>query len=200
MESKEEKNNSKVKEIDGFVLISSLDKDIDIDLKYATADNFAKKVVYPNSICALRKKTAEKLVSANAQLKKSGFKLKIWDAYRPLYVQKIFWNIIPDNRFVANPYTGGSIHNRGCAVDVTLENLDGTEVTMPSKFDDFTPNAYRANNNMSAEAKNNLDILTNCMTANGFITLDTEWWHFEDTDLKKYEVADIDLDLFLTQI
>lgn len=192
--------NDTIKEIDGFVLLSSLDKDIAIDLKYAVADNFTKKIIYPNNVCTLRKKTAEKLASANSQLKKLGYKIKVWDAYRPLYVQKIFWNILPDNRFVANPHTGGSIHNRGCAVDVTLETLSGQELTMPSGFDDFTTAAYRTNSSMSVEAKNNLDLLTKYMTTNGFITIDTEWWHFEDTDLKKYEVADIDLNLFLDKI
>lgn len=189
-------SNGKAEEIDGFVLLSSLDKDIIIDLRYATADNFTKKVVYPDSICVLRKGTAEKLVKANAQLEKLGYRIKVWDAYRPVYVQKIFWNLVKDSRFVANPYTGGSIHNKGCAVDVTLVNMDGTDVSMPSGFDDFSGAAFRSNTKISAEAKKNLEILTKCMVDNGFSTLDTEWWHFDDTDSKNYSIADIDLKLF----
>lgn len=185
-----------VKEIDGFVLLSSLDKDIIIDLRYATAHNFTKKVVYPNNICVLRKGTAEKLVKANTQLEKLGYRIKVWDAYRPVYVQKIFWNLVKDSRFVANPYTGGSIHNRGCAVDITLVKSDGSEVSMPSDFDDFSAAAYRTNTDMKNEVKKNLDLLTECMIQNGFKTIDTEWWHFEDTDSRNYKIADIDLKLF----
>jgi D-alanyl-D-alanine dipeptidase len=189
--------NDKIKEINGFVLLSSLDMDIVIDLKYATTDNFTKKIIYPNNLCALRRNTSEKLVAANAQLKKLGYRIKVWDAYRPVYVQQLFWDILKDSHFVANPKNGGSIHNKGCAVDVTLVNKDGTELNMPSKFDDFSSNAYRSNPNITNEAKKNIDLLTKYMVDNGFTTLDTEWWHFVDVDSKDYKIADINLKLFL---
>ena len=156
-------SNVEIKEINGFVLLSSLDKDIVIDLKYATTDNFTKKIIYPNKVCVLRKNTAEKLVKANTQLKKLGYRIKVWDAYRPVYVQQIFWDIVKDNRFVANPKNGGSIHNKGCAVDVTLVDKDGNDLNMPSKFDDFSSNAYRTNSKMTNEAKKNMDLLTKYM-------------------------------------
>ncbi|MFL0247580.1 M15 family metallopeptidase [Candidatus Clostridium stratigraminis] len=185
-----------VKEIGGFVLLSSLDKDIVIDLKYATTDNFTKRVIYPNSVCVLKKNTAEKLVKANTQLEKLGYRIKVWDAYRPIYVQQIFWNIVKDSRFVANPKTGGSIHNKGCAVDITLVGKDGKELTMPSKFDDFSTNAYRTNSKISIEAKKNMNLLTKYMVDSGFTTINTEWWHFDDSDSKKYKAADINLEQF----
>jgi D-alanyl-D-alanine dipeptidase len=189
--------NGEIKEINGFILLSSLDKDIVIDLKYSTTDNFTKKIIYPNNLCALRKNTAEKLVMANNQLKKLGYRIKVWDAYRPIYVQQLFWDILKDSHFVANPKTGGSIHNKGCAVDVTLVDKGGNELNMPSKFDDFSSNAYRNNPNMTNEVKINIDLLTKCMVDNGFITIETEWWHFVDVNSKKYEIADINLKLFL---
>ena len=185
-----------IKEINGFVLVSSLDKNIVIDLKYATTDNFTKKIIYPNNVCVLRKNTAQKLVKANSQLKKLGYEIKVWDAYRPIYVQQIFWNIVKDSRFVANPSNGGSIHNKGCAVDVTLVDINGNELNMPSKFDDFSYKAYRTNSKQTSEAKKNVDLLTKCMVDNGFTTIDTEWWHFDDVDSKNYKIADIDLKLF----
>ena len=67
--------------------------------------------------------------------------------------QQIFWNIVKDSRFVANPKNGGSIHNKGCAVDVTLVKKNENELIMPSRFDDFSSNAYRTNPNMTNEAK-----------------------------------------------
>ncbi len=182
--------------IDGFVKITDLDSSIVIDLKYATADNFTHQKVYPTDIAVLRLKTAQKLVKANGLLKEKGYRIKVWDAYRPVSVQKIFWNLVPDTDFVADPSTGGSIHNRGCAVDVTLADRDGRDVEMPSGFDDFTEKAYRSNSPMSSEAESNLTLLTEAMTASGFMTLDTEWWHFEDVDRDEYENADVDPSLF----
>ena len=188
---------AEIKEINGFVLLSSLDEDIVIQLKYATTDNFTKKIIYPNTVCVLRKNTAGKLAKANTQLEKLGYRIKVWDAYRPVYVQKIFWDIVKDNRFVANPKTGGSIHNRGSAVDVTLVDRNGTELTMPSKFDDFSSNGYRSNSKITKEAKKNMDLLTKYMVASGFTTINTEWWHFEDSNSRDYKIADINLKLFL---
>lgn len=181
------------KVIDGFVQLKDLDPDFVLDLKYATNDNFTHQKVYPNAICTLRVATAQKLVTANAAVKKQGYRIKIWDAYRPLSVQKIFWSIEPNDNYVANPYTGGSIHNRGCAVDITLVDSSGKELEMPSGFDDFTQSAYRSNPNMSSIARANMNMLTEVMTQSGFTTLDTEWWHFEDSDWASYPIADVDL-------
>lgn len=182
--------------IDGFVRITDVDPSIVIDLKYATADNFTHRKVYPTDAGVLRLKTAQRLAKANDRLKEKGYRIKVWDAYRPVSVQKIFWSLVPDTNFVADPSTGGSVHNRGCAVDVTLVDRDGRDVEMPSGFDDFTEKAYRSNSLMSSEAESNLAVLTEAMTASGFMTIDTEWWHFEDIDRDEYENADVDLSLF----
>lgn len=180
----------------GFVRLGVGSDGFAVDLRYATADNFTHRQVYPQAVCVLRRGTAEKLRRANAIFRQKGCRLKIWDAYRPLSVQKLFWNILPDNRFVANPATGGSIHNRGCAVDVTLVGADGRELPMPSGFDCFTPAAYRDNPDMSPRARKNLARLTRVMAACGFETLDTEWWHYVDSERRRYPVADVPLDLF----
>lgn len=186
------------KEVNGFVLLKQMDKDFIIDLRYATENNFTKQKIYPNDVCVLRKDTALKLVKANEEFKKLGYRIKVWDAYRPVYVQRIFWNIVKDSRFVANPDNGGSIHNKGCAVDITLVDKDGNELVMPSSFDDFSEKAYRSNPNMSEEAKNNMHILTNIMLKSGFKGIDTEWWHFDDTNSGNYNIEDVDLNLFLS--
>ena len=189
-------SSNSLKVIDGFVKVSDIDSNILIDLKYATTNNFTHQKVYPTDICVLRLSTAEKLAKANAEFEKMGYRIKIWDAYRPLSVQKIFWSIEPNAKYVANPATGGSIHNRGCAVDITLVDKDGNDLSMPSGFDDFTEKAYPSNPDMSSEARANLDILTKVMTENGFVTITTEWWHFEDSNKNKYPVSDVDISLF----
>ncbi|MBC8060574.1 MAG: M15 family metallopeptidase [Clostridiaceae bacterium] len=186
-----------IKEVAGLVSVTDIDNSLFIDLKYSTADNFTGKVIYPVTVCLLQKETAQKLMKANTEFKEKGYKLKIWDAYRPVYVQKIFWDIVKDSRFVANPAMGGSIHNRGTAVDLTLLDSYGDELKMPSKFDDFSANAYRNNSKMDSEARKNMNYLTDVMKRNGFKTIDTEWWHFEDSNSSEYKIVDVKLDEFL---
>ena len=188
---------SSPKVVDGFILLTSLDKDLVIDLKYATTDNFTGKVVYPSAIAVLRAETAEKLAAANKELMTLGYRIKVWDAYRPVSVQIIFWELVQDSRYVANPYKGGSIHNKGSAVDITLVDSSGKEIEMPSAFDDFSERASRNNPNMSSAARKNMKLLTDIMVKHGFTYIDSEWWHFNDSNAKKYDIVDIDLTLFL---
>lgn len=186
-----------IKEVQGLVAVKDIDNSMVLDLKYASTDNFTGKKVYPIDVCLLQKETAIKLSKANEEFKKNGYKIKIWDAYRPVYVQKIFWDLVKDSRFVADPAKGGSRHNTGVAVDITLVDMNGKELKMPSKFDDFSLKAYRNNSNMDAEAKKNMDFLTSIMKQNGFVTIDTEWWHFEDSNFAKYKIIDVKLDEFI---
>jgi D-alanyl-D-alanine dipeptidase len=102
-----------------------MDNTIIIDLKYSTKDNFTGKVIYPFKTCLLRKETAVKLSNANELLKEKGYRLKLYDGYRPPFAQDIFWEAVKDERFVANPKNGGSIHSRGCAVDVSIVDSSG---------------------------------------------------------------------------
>lgn len=188
--------SEQIKEYEGFVLLKSLDPNLKFDIRYATNNNFTKTKVYPTDICILRIDTANKLKRANEVLKGLGYSIKVYDAYRSISVQRIFWNLVKDNRYVANPDQGGSIHNRGSAVDITMVDENGQEVEMPSDFDEFSDKAHRDNLNMSAKAKENLKILTEAMISSGFTTISTEWWHFEDSEKDKYSIVDIDLNNF----
>lgn len=192
-----EKEEKEPLEISGLVLVEDVIPDIEIELKYATKDNFTKKQVYPYDICVLQKTTAMKLKKANEELMEMGYHLKVWDAYRPLSVQKIFWDIIPDSRYVANPNTGGSKHNRGTAVDVTLVDMDGNELEMPTGFDDFSDKAARSNKNVPETVKKNVELLTNVMVKHGFTTISTEWWHYNDSDSANYVAMDVELEEFM---
>ncbi len=121
-----------------------------------------------------------------------GFGLKIYDAYRPLSVQREMWAIYPHEGYVANP-AKGSRHNRGAAVDVTLINLkDRKELLMPSAYDEFSEKAHRDFSDTSGEAIRNRNLLERVMEKHGFIGLPTEWWHFDDVNWKEYELLDID--------
>ena len=186
-----------IQQINGLVLVEEIDPNIAVELRYATTNNFTKQKVYPLNICVLQRQTAEKLAKANAELMKSGYRIKIWDAYRPLAVQRIFWELVPDSKFVANPDKGGSKHNRGTAVDVTLIDMEGNELEMPSGFDDFSGKGARNSTDMSELAKKNMQLLTDVMVRNGFTTIASEWWHYNDSDSDKFKIIDVNLEDFL---
>ncbi len=161
-----------------LVEISKCTTDIVLDIRYATTNNFTGKVVYPNSRCFLSKDAACALDTVQSELKSQGYRLKVFDGYRPLSVQWIFWKILPDPRFVADPRVG-SRHNRGYAVDVSLVTLDGAEVAMPTEYDDFTEHARFDFAGIPEEARKNRAILRETMEKNGFEHFETEWWHFD---------------------
>lgn len=179
-----------------LVDITKLDSTIVVELKYATKDNFLGDTLYSANICLLRRAVAERLVKVHQSLRQKGFGLKIWDGYRPLSVQKKMWKKLPDPRYVANPQHGSN-HNRGAAVDVTLVDREGNQLEMPTDFDDFSRAAASNYPNASESAKRNRTILQNAMKAQGFLTISSEWWHFNDKDCKKYSVLDVPLDKFI---
>ncbi len=165
-----------------------------IDLRYTTADNFFKTAFYPKTARALlRPNTADKLVQVQMELKSQGLSLKIWDAYRPLAVQRAMWKTLPDERFVANPAKGGR-HNRGAAVDVTLVDARGVELQMPTAHDDFSEKAGAHFNLLSPEVFKNRAKLQQAMTKHGFVLFESEWWHFDDSDWRQYEALDVPLE------
>lgn len=174
--------------IEGFVDISKLDLRILIELKYRTADNFTKQVLYDYSTCILREKTALKLLAVSMAVKKDGYRLKIWDGYRSYAASYKLWDAYPDPNFVANPDMGDR-HCTGGAVDLTLVNAQGKELPMPTGFDDFSPAA--SGNQSTGEAYANWQYLRNVMTTNGFKSIPTEWWHYKDSD--PYPLIDLDV-------
>ncbi|MBK1810298.1 M15 family metallopeptidase [Clostridium sp. YIM B02505] len=177
----------------GLVHVVDYDTSIVIDLRYATDNNFTKKKVYPKDICLLQKGTLNKLIAANNEFKTHGYRIKIWDAYRPPEVQQYFWSIVHDTRFIASPYANWSRHNRGAAVDITLVDENGKEIEMPTGFDEFSTNAYRNSTSMSINARNNMNLLTSIMEKHGFNPIQTEWWHYDDKDADNYPVVNLSL-------
>ncbi len=154
-----------------------------IDIKYATAENFTNEVLYSEPICFLRESTAKKLLAANEELNKNGYKLKVWDAFRPIEYQRKMWKVCPDENFVANPEKDNCNHCKGNAVDVTLCNLNDEEVAMPTEFDHFGIESYRNYyDNLANDVKKNAILLETTMQKHGFIAFPSEWWHFNDSD------------------
>jgi len=165
-----------------FVDIQQIIPSINLDIKYATTDNFTHTKLYDSAQALLRQGTADKLKEVADEVETKGYHLKIWDAYRSPDAQFKLWNLVPDTRYVANPNKGYSNHSRGSAVDVTLIDFQGNEILMPTGYDDFTGAAARASENVNAT------YLQTVMIKHGFKRLATEWWHFDDKD--PYQPAD----------
>ncbi|MFT3698168.1 MAG: M15 family metallopeptidase [Kofleriaceae bacterium] len=171
-----------------FVDVAPLIPDAVLDLRYATEHNFTGKQVYPVAHCKLRRSVAEKLVAAAKLLREQDRRLVLYDCYRPTHIQAIFWKLVPDERYVANPKKG-SRHSRGAAVDVGLVAKDGTAVTLPTEFDDFSEAAHRDHalkGDRGAEARR----LETAMTKSGFVGMPTEWWHFDASDAAQFSLSD----------
>jgi D-alanyl-D-alanine dipeptidase len=160
-----------------FVNLKDYSQDFVYDMKYATEDNFLKSKVYDCAECFLRYKTVKALILANERLIKKGFKIKLFDCYRPLDIQKKMWAIVPNPKYVANP-SKGSIHNRGGAVDITLVDLNGKELDMGTAFDYFGVEASHNYLSFSKEIKNNRKLLRKYMEKECFNSFDSEWWHY----------------------
>lgn len=173
-----------------IVDLKTVNPHIIVDMKYATEDNFTKRKLYDSNTCFLRKSTALKLDAVQKELEKMHLGLKVWDCYRPLSVQRIFWAILPDERYVADPKTG-SRHNRASAIDLTLVDAQGKELQMPTGFDDFSPRADHQYQDLPVQAIKNRELLKRLMKKGGFIPLPEEWWHYDDEKWMQFGVLDV---------
>lgn len=163
------------------------------NIVYATNNNFVGRSVYPKDMPIIMNQNIwEKLIKINNELKEKNFCIKIYDAYRPIGIQKLFWeffyeeNGYYDENLVANPNKYGTHNITINAVDICLCGLDGSDVELPCEFDDFTGKANIFYNECSNEAKKNRDLLINIAQKHGLIVNQDEWWHFYDEELKDY--------------
>jgi len=168
---------SKETDDNAIVNLKNYSNDFVFDMKYATDDNFLKEKLYPCAECFLRVKTVKSLLEANKAFSQKGYKIKLFDCYRPKAIQKKMFKIVPDPNFVANPKKG-SIHNRGGAVDISLVDSLGVEVNMGTKFDFFGEEASHNYQNLSEEILANRKFLKKIMLQNNFKSFDSEWWHY----------------------
>jgi D-alanyl-D-alanine dipeptidase len=187
------KNAPGIVDPNDFKDVQQLCPSIRVQLRYGTTRNGIGRSVYPKSArCLLRRAVAERLCRVQKRLEKDGYGLLVWDAYRPLSVQRALWRAKPDRRFVAPPWIGGK-HNRGAAVDITLVGSDGKTLPMPTDFDDFSSRARADYAGGTKEQRRNRDRLHDAMRAEGFKQDSREWWHFQSPDWKKYPVVDVPL-------
>jgi D-alanyl-D-alanine dipeptidase len=161
-----------------LVDMALLSTEFEYEIRYATSDNFIGEVLYECSKCLLQKEVAAALLQANQYFCELGYKIKLYDCYRPLDVQKKMWAKVPRATYVANPYGKGSIHNKGAAVDITLVTQEGCYVEMGTDYDYFGREAHIDYYNFSEEILANRKLLQDGMKKFGFNTIRSEWWHY----------------------
>lgn len=160
-----------------FVNLKDYSDEFVYDMKYATTHNFLKSKVYDCAECFLRLKTVKALIKANDQFIKKGYRIKLFDCYRPLDIQKKMWVLVSNPEYVADP-AKGSIHNRGGAVDLTLVTLEGKELEMGTAFDFFGKEASHGYPFSDKKIMDNRKMLKKIMLQNGFKAFESEWWHY----------------------
>lgn len=165
-----------------------MDSSIQLDIRYATTNNFVGQVLYGCARCFLRPAAARAVLAAHQELKKEGLGLKMFDCYRPRDVQWKLWEIYPQPGYVADPRKG-SIHNRGGAVDLTIVDSTGQELPMGTDFDFFGPKANHTFTDLPKEVLANRLKLKSLMRDHGFSAIRSEWWHYNYRG-QEYELAD----------
>jgi len=183
---------------DGFVYLTDIIPDIDVELRYYTEDNFVGERIdgYLSSECILSKEAALALKKAQNDLKIFGLGLKVYDAYRPQRAvdhfirwakdlkdkkkkAKYYPTVLKEDLFKEGYISAKSSHTRGSTVDITIITLDSkAELDMGSGFDFFDPKSLPGNLDMTASQRAHRMLLQMLMNANGFEKYEKEWWHF----------------------
>ena len=172
-----------------FIRLADYSSDFAYDLRYATENNFMEARVYDCPECYTRVKTARALLAANRDFMQQGVQIRFFDCYRPNSVQFKMWKIVPNPQYVANPVKG-SIHNKGGAVDITLQTLQGKVLDMGTDFDYFGKRAYHDHTDLPADILANRRLLKETMEKHGFWSIRTEWWHYNLKAASNDPVAD----------
>ena len=158
---------------------------IDVDLRYATPDNFTGRTIYDHAVAYLHQDALAALVQAAALATAQGLRLRVLDAYRPSAAQWRLWAALPDPRFVADPRTG-SMHTRGVAVDLTLCDGQGVPLDMGTAFDEMTEQSFHGCVDIPLHAQRNRRQLLDLMTLAGWTHHPYEWWHYNLPDPTRY--------------
>lgn len=177
-----------------LVEITQTTHDVELDIKYATADNFTGQPIYRRAACYLHPEAEKLLIAARDIAAVQGYRLRIFDAFRPSESQWKMWKHTPDPDFLADPKRG-SPHSRGVAVDLTLiDQASDSDLDMGTNFDAFTPKSHHGNTLVSPLAQKNRLVLMGIMTTAGWDFYRNEWWHYQLFDSRDFELfGDADL-------
>ena len=170
---------------------AGLDPTVRLEIRYASSNNFLSTPMYSEARAFLQRPAAEALLRVQQEIRKDGFGLLIYDAYRPWYVTKMFWDAVPekDHKFVADPQKG-SKHNRGCAVDLTLYYIQTkTPVEMTGGYDEMSDRSLPDYPGGTSLQRWHREYLRKAMEKQGFTVYESEWWHFDYKDWRLYTIG-----------
>ena len=160
---------------------------VDVDLRYATVDNFTGQRIYDHAAAFLHKDALDALYRAAALAQALGWRLCVLDAYRPSAAQWRLWATVPDPRFVLDPRVG-SLPRRGVAADLTLGVDQGLVLDMGTAFDEMTEQSFHARTDISRQAQSNRLLLLGIMVAAGWEHHPCEWWHYNLPEPTRYPI------------
>jgi CubicO group peptidase (beta-lactamase class C family)/D-alanyl-D-alanine dipeptidase len=176
-----------------LVEVTSIEPGIELDVRYASTNNFMSTIFYDEPRVFLQRPAAEGVARAHRALAEYGFGLLLHDGYRPWYVTKMFWDATPlaEKIFVANP-ANGSRHNRGSAIDLTLYDLEtGLPVDMVGTYDEMSPRSFPDYPGGTSRQRWLRELLRRTMESEGFTVYSAEWWHFDHDDWREYAIQNV---------
>ena len=154
--------------------------DVELDIRYAGANNLTGAPIYRRAACYLNLEAAEKLRRAIDLAAAIGLRFKIFDAFRPTEAVQALWDHTPNADFLSHP-ANGSPHSRGAAIDGS-----GAELDMGTGFDAMTTASFHGALDISADAQRNRAILLGLMTAADWDFYRNEWWHYQLFKPRRY--------------
>ncbi|NLT11416.1 MAG: M15 family metallopeptidase [Clostridiaceae bacterium] len=179
--------------IDELVDVRRHSDSIYIDMMMTKEDSIAGGNVYGQQICLLQQGTLNKLLEADKMFQEDGYSIIIYDAYRPYSVTCTMYDIHKNGTYVAGKRFG-SVHNKGAAIDMSLvDNTTGEPIEMPSPIHTLNETSNRTYPKMTDTAKENMIYMADIMKKAGFTTIQSEWWHFSDSESSRFLRTDYDL-------
>lgn len=168
-----------------LIEIGQPDFDVDLDLLYATADNLTGVSIYHHAVCLLHPDAVPNLRRAIRLAHGIGYRLRVYDAFRPVEAQWRLWHALPDPRYIADPRLGSN-HSRGVAIDLTLADQNGKILDMGTGFDEMVEQSHHGRSDLTPEQQRNRATLLGVMVGAGWQPYAEEWWHYELVDAGRY--------------
>ena len=172
-----------------LVHITSQSHDVIVDQIYASKSNFTGQVIYAHALCFLHPAAEAGLRKAIVAASGLGFRIKIFDAFRPQEAQEALWAFAPNPDYIADPKIGSN-HTRGVAVDLTLVDAQGLELDMGTPVDTLRVESHHFHAAHSAKIQLNRMKLLTVMLEAGFVHHPREWWHYQLPDAQRFTLID----------
>ena len=184
---------------EGFCYVHELIDDVILDMRYAGTHNFVGDVIdgYEAPYAIMTVEAAQALKEAADEFRQMGYRIMIYDAYRPQSAVRHFvrWAYDEDDKRMQEEFypefkkkilmvdqgyiARNSSHCRGSAVDLTLTDMEGNPLDMGTGFDYFGKKAWHGAKDITEEQENNRELLKSVMENHNFRCFEKEWWHYK---------------------